>query len=523
MGLVLNDRELELRNLLITVSEYIATRVPNTKVVVRFAGGWVRDKLLGVESHDIDVAIDTLTGSEFFNYLQQYEATLRERVLSRGTTIAANPIKSKHLETCTTQIFGLEIDFVNLRSERYTEASRVPTMVFGTPEEDAYRRDITINSLFYNIHTDQVEDFCGRGLADLRDRWIRTPLPPKQTFIDDPLRVLRCIRFASRLNFEVAQEVVAAMSDAAIKAAFKTKISRERVGVEILKMLEGDNPLLAFELIYRCGWYETIFYPHPPREEAKGIASPSVGLERARIMGCLLGTPGQALELPGPLVILIPKLAELPDVPDKGLLMLASFLTPFEKVFYTSPKNKKSVHSITPLAKDTLKIPSAKGVAVEAYFRLSSRLSEILSVECRAWTRSFIGLFMHEAGPRFTESVMVWLTGQIYRHSVAPDPGNRCGEALGKQLQRLQALLEYVKVNGLLSAHTLAPIITGDRIAKVLAIKPGVVVGHLKQEAFVWQLEHPEGTPEECETWLLQTYGTPESRELLSTRYVGSR
>lgn len=90
------------------------------------------------------------------------------------------------------------IDLVNLRSEKYTDDSRVPVIEIGSPEEDALRRDLTINALFYNINEQKVEDFTGKGLEDLQNGIIRTPLDPLQTFLDDPLRVLRTIRFACR-------------------------------------------------------------------------------------------------------------------------------------------------------------------------------------------------------------------------------------------------------------------------------------------------------------------------------------
>ena len=91
---------------------------------------------------------------------------------------------------------GVSIDLVNLRSEEYGEDSRVPEIKIGTPEQDALRRDLTINSLFYNINTKQVEDFTKMGLADLNKGTARTPLEPLKTFMDDPLRVLRTVRFA---------------------------------------------------------------------------------------------------------------------------------------------------------------------------------------------------------------------------------------------------------------------------------------------------------------------------------------
>ena len=243
--ITLTNQEAELRQLLLDVSEYIGTLDGHAKPELRITGGWVRDKLLGSQSMDVDVGINTMTGLEFGNLMKQYldrpetQAKYNQSILGRLAKIEANPEKSKHLETVTTRILGLDIDLVNLRKETYAEDSRTPTMEFGTPEEDALRRDATINALFYNISTGEVEDFTGRGLQDMEQKVIKTPLAPVQTFKDDPLRVLRCIRFASRLGYQIAEEDEQAMIDNDIKNELKRKISRERVGVEITKMLKG--------------------------------------------------------------------------------------------------------------------------------------------------------------------------------------------------------------------------------------------------------------------------------------------
>ncbi|TEA03243.1 CCA tRNA nucleotidyltransferase [Colletotrichum sidae] len=172
--------------------------------------------------------------------------------------IAANPEKSKHLETATTRVFNLEIDFVNLRKETYTHDSRNPIMEFGSAADDAYRRDATINALFYNLHSGEVEDLTG-GLADMEAHLIRTPLTPLQTFTDDPLRVLRLIRFASRLQFTIDPAATAVMSERRVLDALSLKISRERVGIEIEKMLKGKHPLSSLRLIDNLNLYDSIF------------------------------------------------------------------------------------------------------------------------------------------------------------------------------------------------------------------------------------------------------------------------
>ena len=269
------------------------------KIVLRFTGGWVRDKLLGVESHDIDVAINNLTGFQFGLRMKEYleqpgipekyglegvaktdaqsnkaVTTGKSKVVGGLHKIEANPEKSKHLETVTTRILGLDIDLVNLRKETYTEESRNPQMEFGTPEEDALRRDATVNAMFYNLNTRKIEDLTGMGHDDMRAKLIRTPLEPYQTFKDDPLRVLRLIRFASRLGYRIDPQAEDCMKDTGIKDALRAKISRERIGVELEKTLRGPDPLMAVNVISRNELYSTIFTD--PTQDAKCAIEPDL-------------------------------------------------------------------------------------------------------------------------------------------------------------------------------------------------------------------------------------------------------
>ena len=241
----LTAREEILKSFLLDVSNYIATQ-GRPKPDLRFTGGWVRDKLLGTASDDIDISISSMTGYEFGLLMKAFLGSSEDvaslyskHFVGNLAKIEANPERSKHLETVTTRFMGLHIDLVNLRKEKYSEDSRNPTMEFGTPKDDADRRDATVNALFYNLQTSQVEDFTEGGLRDLKRKVLKTPLPPHETFKDDPLRVLRSIRFASRLGFQIDPEDEIAMSDKSIQDALRLKISRERIGIEIVKMLRG--------------------------------------------------------------------------------------------------------------------------------------------------------------------------------------------------------------------------------------------------------------------------------------------
>lgn len=243
----LTPKEAQLKDLLLDAAKFIdESGKIQEPVVLRWAGGWVRDKLLGIQSHDIDTAINVMTGEAFalkLCELCEQPDTIKKHGIAESDIgnlhkIARNPEKSKHLETTTIKLFGYDVDFVNLRKETYTEDSRNPQMEFGTAEEDALRRDATINALFYNLNTGKVEDFT-TGLIDMKAKLIRTPLDPFQTFMDDPLRVLRLVRFASRLEFTIDPAAEQVMGDRRVLDALRLKISRERVGVEVEKMLKG--------------------------------------------------------------------------------------------------------------------------------------------------------------------------------------------------------------------------------------------------------------------------------------------
>ena len=273
MNLSLSPTESKIFDLLKNV---VQTKAPQT--TLRVAGGWVRDKLLGKSSNDIDIAIDNMTGEGFANLVNEY---MREQGFKTKeiAVVQANPDQSKHLATAMVRIFGLPIDFVNLRTETYSD-SRIPTMQMGTAEEDASRRDLTINSLFYNINTGEVEDFVG-GLQDLRAGIARTPLNPVQTFLDDPLRILRTVRFAAKYNLSLDPSIIEAAKRPEVQKAFKDKISKERIWTELAGKKEGEHykpgaligpdPVKAIQLLKELGLMESIFDPSKEDMEQLGL------------------------------------------------------------------------------------------------------------------------------------------------------------------------------------------------------------------------------------------------------------
>lgn len=173
-----------------------------------------------------------MTGKQFGDivtaFFSKNEERYQQRALELGVqeskftgfhTTKKNPRKSKMLATAVGKVFGLDVDLVNLRKETYEGDDRIPEMEFGTAEEDAFRRDATVNALFFNLETRQVVDLTKRGLADMEAGIMRTPLEPRQTFMDDPLRVLRLIRVGSKLGYTIDQQVMTWMKDHDIQRA----------------------------------------------------------------------------------------------------------------------------------------------------------------------------------------------------------------------------------------------------------------------------------------------------------------
>lgn len=226
-------------------------------VTLRVAGGWVRDKLLGIQSHDIDIAIDNMSGVAFSELLS------KSGLIEKYSQIKANPSKSKHLET-TNILFSVgkicfAIDFVELRQEIYDEKSRMPEIKKATPEQDATRRDLTINAMFYNLRTKTIEDFTKKGLDDLKVGILRTPDDPLKTFRDDPLRILRVARFVSQLGFVVDDAISEAVSDKSVQKSFCDKVSKERIVIELDKLFRGKYVNQALSVITDWKFWKCIF------------------------------------------------------------------------------------------------------------------------------------------------------------------------------------------------------------------------------------------------------------------------
>ena len=214
---------------------------------VFLVGGCVRDLLLKIPCKDVDICVDIKNGGMLFaSYMamkhQCYVASTNPVVFETYGTAKFQLYKNEELK-------DIEIECVQTRKEQYHKESRNPDTVYGTIQEDAKRRDLTINYLYYNISTERVHDY-NNGLDDLVNKVIKTPTDPDITFNDDPLRILRVIRFSTRFGWGIEKNTWLGM----VKNAHRIKIiSQERISDEISKILLCEKPSIGIRKMYYCG------------------------------------------------------------------------------------------------------------------------------------------------------------------------------------------------------------------------------------------------------------------------------
>ena len=211
-------------------------------------GGYVRDIFLERPSNDIDVVV-VGSGIKVAEELKRLVGKKAHLSVFKNFGTAQVKFRQKGVE--------YEVEFVGARKESYSHDSRKPIVENGTLEDDQNRRDFTINAMAICLNKARFGELVDpfNGLADLEDGIIATPLEPGITFSDDPLRMMRCIRFATQLNFEIEQETFEALQ----RMADRIKIvSGERIKDELNKIIMAPHPSIGFEYLQRSGLLQMI-------------------------------------------------------------------------------------------------------------------------------------------------------------------------------------------------------------------------------------------------------------------------
>lgn len=206
-------------------------------------GGFVRDIFLERPSKDIDIVI-------IGNGIAFAEAVAAKLKVKLAVF--------KNFGTASLKYHDLEVEFVGARKESYRLDSRKPIVENGTLEDDQKRRDFTINALAISLHPDTFGDLIDpfEGIKDLNAKLIRTPLNPIETFSDDPLRMMRAIRFASQLNFRIDDIAVEAIKNNVDRIGI---VSQERITDELNKIILSKKPSIGFNYLFDTGLLHKIF------------------------------------------------------------------------------------------------------------------------------------------------------------------------------------------------------------------------------------------------------------------------
>jgi len=389
-------------------------------------GGYVRDRLLGRPHLDMDVVIEEGDALEV--------ARLFANVVK-----APPPVTFERFGTAQVTLPGRFVEFVTARAESYAPDSRKPTVRPASLEEDLRRRDFTINTMLMDTRG-AIHDPLG-GLRDLEAKVLRTPADPERTFADDPLRMLRAIRFASELGFEPAPELLPAMRKLKGRLA-PPVISVERISDELRKMLVSPRPGLALRLLDEAELLQVIL---PEIAAGKGVEQS--GYHTHDVFGhtvlAVEGTP--------------------PDL----LLRLAA-------LFHDVGKPSTAKGDGTFLGHEEV----GAGIAHAAMERLrfSSREIDVVAGLVRLhlrpvfykseWTDGAVRRLARDAGPLLAR--LMALARADIAASAYPEP---------EKLDELEARLEAVQNE---RPSRLQPLITGEEIMRIRRIPPGPEVGKIK-------------------------------------------
>ena len=228
-----------------SIFELIQTAAREQNVAAYVVGGYVRDRLLARESKDLDVVC---VGDGI---------ALAEKLASKLTPLPHIAVY-RRFGTAMIKHKDIEIEFVGARKESYSADSRKPAVENGTLEDDQNRRDFTINAMAVSLNEEDygkiIDPF--NGFYDLENKIIKTPLDPDKTFGDDPLRMMRAIRFATQLDFEIEISTYKSISKNKNRINI---VSKERITTELEKIIASDRPGKGFNYLYDTGLLHIIF------------------------------------------------------------------------------------------------------------------------------------------------------------------------------------------------------------------------------------------------------------------------
>ncbi len=422
-----------------------ATRNTSYEGTLYLVGGLIRDRELGSTlASDLDIVLEG-DAVALVHFLHRKGITQHVPVTYPRFGTAMVHIGHRHHP-------GIQVEFVSARAESYQSDSRKPHVRQGTLKEDAFRRDFTLNTLMENLHTGEILDLTGKGRDDLKQGIIRTPLDPRITFYDDPLRMLRAIRFGARFGFQIAPETWEAMQSEAYRLA-PPAISQERIRDEFVKiiLLSGKRFRQGMELLLEAQLLP-LFLP-----------------EMLPMIDCTQGSWH-------PYDVWKHTLVALEALPDSApfAVRLALLWHDIGKPNTRTEENgiirftnhPKVGAEIVQRRMTLLKFPNEEIKDVVALVRMHMRLGEYRP----DWTDASIRRLIRETHPYLED---LFLLTECDRSAVRIPPD------LAADLVGLRARVEAQ--NALMNVAEVISPLNGDRIMELLGIPPGITLKNAKE------------------------------------------
>ncbi|EMG48451.1 tRNA nucleotidyltransferase, mitochondrial, putative, partial [Candida maltosa Xu316] len=389
----------------------------------------------------------------------------------------------------------------------------VPTIEFGTPEEDAVRRDATLNALFYNLNQQKIEDFTKKGLDDLQHGILRTPLPPIKTFLDDPLRIIRLIRFASRFNFIIEPETLNAMKEEHNQLALQTKISRERVEIELRKILTSKNPGYGLQLINYVDLARSIFYvPELAKDfEPESLEKACSQFRRHMEIASLIYPNFKHILLSSTTKFKRELSNLIANDEFKNIFWLSIILHPYVVVKPLKPQ-RDVFNQYLRLGLTAKKSDIAKISAINSN---SDKISQLFA-KADSVTRSDLGvylrLFPEYANLNIIANALLECIRKVDPIIKLPSPlpvpypeqseemlnDDKINQVLASTIQNYEDLFTQIEKWDLTNVHTMKPLLDGTTLSKKLNMKPGPWLRPVTEEILVWQLDNPTLNADDC-------------------------
>ncbi|MFG3390738.1 CCA tRNA nucleotidyltransferase [Streptomyces rochei] len=432
------------------VADELARRFQEAGFSLALVGGSVRDALLGQLGNDLDFTTDARP-QDVLKIVRPWADALWEVGIAFGTVGA--------------QKDGYQIEVTTYRSEAYDRTSRKPEVSYGDSiEDDLVRRDFTVNAMAVALPEKKFIDPHG-GLDDLAARVLRTPGTPEESFSDDPLRMMRAARFAAQLDFEVAPEVVKAMTDMAGRIDI---VSAERVRDELNKLILSPHPRKGLSLLVETGLAERVL-----------PELPALRLERDEhhrhkdVYDHTLIVLEQAMALE----------EEGPDLTLRLAALLHDIGKPRTRRFEKDGRVSFHHHEVV-----GAKMTKKRMTALKYSNELVKDVSRLVELHLRfhgygtgEWTDSAVRRYVRDAGPLLERLHKLTRSDCTTRNKRKASALSRAYDGLEERIAQLQEQEEL---------DAIRPDLDGNQIMEILGIRPGPAVGQAYKHLLELRLEN---------------------------------